>query len=314
MFKEVLATSAVFVGSIIGAGFATGKEICVYFGEASIFAPIIAGVTLGVLCLVFMLLGRGTDDVIGDLFGCYSYPVKVLISLANFVVFSTMIAGAELIFRECFSLRGVGVVSAFVSLLFATRADRAVAFLNVVAVPIIIGVTVYFALTHDASIDGKLLIVSPISYACQNVLTGGYLVSRYSRDYKVSTCIVTSVVVALFSSMLLVAVYLVARDYASTPMPLFSHAIEIGAVVISGIMIFLAIFTTMATTLKVVTDGCLTKAIVAVIGGLLLSMVGFTDLVTFFYPIIGYVGIAFVLFSVAGLCRKLRNKGVANSK
>ncbi len=299
MFRRIISTASIFVGAIVGAGFATGKEISVYFGKGSIAVPIIAGVMLGVFCFVFMLLGRGTDDVLERLFGRCSYAARVVIVIANFVIFATMIAGAELIFCECFGVRGIGIVSGIAAIVFVGRGTRLLSIASILLVPVIVGVTLYFALSkEEVTLAGELLIIQPIAYAAMNVLTGGYLVAGYSREASVKECLLTSILVGIICCVLLVAVYIVVRDYAATPMPLFYYAQQLKATIPAALLIFAAIFTTMITSLKVVSGGCYTVGGVATAIALLVSIAGFGNLVTYCYPVIGYIGCGLVGWGV----------------
>lgn len=51
--KEGLKCAAVFIGTVIGAGFATGQEVLLYFGRSSIAVPIFSGILLGLFNAYF---------------------------------------------------------------------------------------------------------------------------------------------------------------------------------------------------------------------------------------------------------------------
>ena len=55
---KTFRTAMLYVGAVIGAGFATGKEIVTFFGGKGIVSAIIAGLLLGVFCSVFLLCGK----------------------------------------------------------------------------------------------------------------------------------------------------------------------------------------------------------------------------------------------------------------
>ncbi len=302
MLKRIIGTSSVFIGSIVGAGFATGKEICVYFGESSIAVPIISAIFMGLFCVIFLLLGRKSDDVIVTIFGRYSYAVRAVVIISNFVIFAAMIAGAELIFRDCFDIKGIGVISSILSIFFIGKGGKMLSLVNTILVPVIIGVLIYFTVENNMfSFGGDFRIISPIAYATMNLLTGGYLVAGYAKKASKTECLLTALLVTVVSMILLVAVYLVAKNHAQCPMPLFEYSKVIGAKVLAGIMIFAAIFTTMTASLKVVSSGCYSVAIVATSIALVVSMIGFQNIVTYAYPVIGYCGIGFTMCGIAAL-------------
>lgn len=51
--KEGLKCAAVFIGTVIGAGFATGQEVLLYFGKSSIAVPIFRGFYWDFLTRIF---------------------------------------------------------------------------------------------------------------------------------------------------------------------------------------------------------------------------------------------------------------------
>ncbi len=305
MIRRIIGTSAVFIGAIVGAGFATGKEICVYFADCSVLAPILASIFLGLFCCVFMLLGRRSDNILFTLFFKAEFAAKIIVVISNFIIFATMIAGAELIFRDCFFVKGIGILSGILAIFFIGRGGRALSIINTILVPIIIAVLIYFVLSNKhLSPSGGVCILPPLAYASMNLLTGGYLVAGYAKEASIKQCLLTSLVVTVVSAVLLVAVYLTAQKYASYPMPLYEYAKGIGGAIGAGIMIFAAIFTTMTASLRVVSDGCYSIGVAATALAFIVSLFGFSNLVTYAYPVIGYIGVAFTIWAVIVLLFK----------
>ncbi len=311
MVRNVIKITAVYIASVVGAGFATGKEIGVFFGNYSVAVPIVAGMAMGAFALVFMLLGRGTEDVITSIFGRCGYAIKAIVVLVNFVIFATMIAGAELIFRECYAIRGIGVISGICAIPLVGKNGKALSAISTVCLPIVVVITVFFAITHGSNdAMGSFRLIPPIAYAGMNILTGGYLIAGYTKEASIKQCILTAIIIAIICSILLVCVYMVARDYANTPMPIYSYASQRGYTVLSGVMILVAIFSTMATSLKVVSAGCYINACIATAFALLLALVGFDNLVTYCYPVIGYVGMGFCACAVCAIAHKVKSEVV----
>ena len=56
----------IYIGAIIGAGFATGREIMLYFGGSGMFSGIVAGVLMGALCGAFLLAAKSFKRLTGS--------------------------------------------------------------------------------------------------------------------------------------------------------------------------------------------------------------------------------------------------------
>ena len=52
--KKVIKAVALFIGTVVGAGLASGKEIAVYFNGLNPLTTIFSGVFLGFFCSLFM--------------------------------------------------------------------------------------------------------------------------------------------------------------------------------------------------------------------------------------------------------------------
>ncbi|HRR89743.1 MAG TPA: hypothetical protein P5161_03095, partial [Eubacteriales bacterium] len=56
--KKSIKLAFLFIGTVIGAGFATGREIALYFKNISPLAAAFSGLALGFLCTLFIIIGN----------------------------------------------------------------------------------------------------------------------------------------------------------------------------------------------------------------------------------------------------------------
>jgi len=61
---KCLKTASVFIGTLIGAGFATGREILLFFGKCSPVVPILSSIICGAFCIMFLVAGHKGLNVI----------------------------------------------------------------------------------------------------------------------------------------------------------------------------------------------------------------------------------------------------------
>ena len=302
----VFSTVAIFIGSVVGAGFASGREIALYFGSQSVAAPIVAGLAIGFLCYVFLEVGRLTDGkVLPTMFGKFHKVAEYLLRLSNFAVYAAMIAGSEFIVMTTFGIRGGGVVSGILCMACISF-KKGLAVVNAVLTPLIIVlVGVLVARAEDFSVGAGFNFWSPLSYASMNLATGGYLISRYGVKASPLKNAVVGALTAATATALLVAVYYIVRENPTAEMPLFMFAEQKGFAVLSGVLKLAAIFTTMTSSLAAtVENGGFVGAALATSAAFLIAIFGFATLVNAVYPVIGCLGIGFTAWSVIVLLYK----------
>ena len=109
MKKNWLKISSIYVGTVIGAGFASGREIIEFFGIyglKGIFGMTISGILfsiLGSLLLLKIYTNKinGFDDLLYKIFGKHlSQVLDIIIIISLYTGFSIMISASGAIFKE----------------------------------------------------------------------------------------------------------------------------------------------------------------------------------------------------------------------
>ena len=300
-FLRAARTSFLFIGSIVGAGFATGREIAQFFGGGSVWNLWIAAAFTGVSSFFFLETGAK---------GAYIDPrvktgADTAIALSSFVVYAAMIASAESVLRSAFGVNGLSLLLAAFCALFSAKSVKPVARLNLIAVPIMIAIVIAVgAKTPFAAWSGKIRPVYSMAYGAMNMLFSGALMIEEGKGLSKKERIAASV---LSGILLFAALFFMFRSIGGAPypeMPFLRAAENAGLGSIASVVLLLAILTTMAgcdylvagKLTSVTGDPVLSGALVLLFG-VLLSSVGFAPIVRVAYPVVSYLGLAFTILA-----------------
>ena len=287
--KKAFSLGFAYVGTVIGAGFATGREILLYFGECSFLSVLLAGLFLGVFCYVILRLSSVYGSVF-KAFGIFEKPIRVFVFLSNFCVLCATISGAESVLFSSFSFHGGGIVFAVFSLLIVLWGVQKVKLLNVLAVPVIIILVCIVFFKSDFSLpSGKYSVFKPFFYASMNVITGGFLIGNNSGSVTKKESLVCSLLSGFVLTALLFFIRVSAQN-VSAQMPFLAKAESLGLTIVGRLVLLLAMLTTVIGTLSVCSFSNKYLALLVTSLALLLSTFGFESIVDAAYPIMGAVG------------------------
>lgn len=135
------------IGTVIGAGFASGREIVAFFGPSP--SPLVAlacAVLVFVMCCVFLLVGRKAHaDDIGEvnrkLFGRFDVVLNICLLFNSVVSLSAMLAGFDSLFGSIYPLKPLySVLFAVISTLVVMKGLNGLFKCNGALVPVLIAV------------------------------------------------------------------------------------------------------------------------------------------------------------------------------
>lgn len=290
-----------FIGAMIGAGFSSGSELMVFFGESGIVGVLISAVFIGLLVFFFQYMSV--------VFNNYSRVKKVvdwLMVLSSIISFIAMTAGANEVIMDTFRVNNIGVLSALAVSVMCFFSMRFLKNVNAVVVPLIVVLMILIIVKTDSlPLPTGFSIFRSASYAAMNVLLGGYLLSTECAQKKTKDKVIITVIITVVVAAMMVIVYMISQEAKFSDMPVFEVARRYEMATISGIIIYLAIFSTLIGAGKVIFDNLsdFTKSKwVALISLIIISLigrsVGFGFMVRTFYPITGYLSIV-VIFALA---------------
>lgn len=302
LFVLSVVVALSIVGSVIGAGFITGKEIYEFFGKD--FS--ISGIYLTFICFTFLIyfimnLDGKTKCV---------HALDIFISIANIIISACMISALKNIYLKIFSFTEkveiLTIISTILIFIISCFGILAIQKFSAVLTPIIIGVIIVFAILkiEDFSIplspSSSYGIHNPIIYVGFNSVLSLGLIKNSGKGlsplFKMLASILTSLI--LCCSIYLICCTLNASFIDDMPfVNAFSYNKKL-SIIIDVITLF-SIFTTLASSFYTAIDfggikiSIATKVIIFLIC-LSISQVGFSTIVEKVYPLIGLIGYAFI--------------------
>ncbi|MDE6189769.1 MAG: hypothetical protein K2G37_05750, partial [Clostridia bacterium] len=305
---KCLQISFIYIGAIIGAGFATGREVMLYFGGGGVLGGIIAGLAMGILCGLFLLSAKSyrrlknSDKLpVKIIFGI----IKSLLWLCTLVSFVCMVSGCEEIIGSCFGIKNAGLwTGIFVSVLGACEMSVMRKF-NAVIVPLIMALLVALSSQGTTFFESGFQPIKVLCYCGMNIMTGGYIIAEQEDDFSLKQVLFISCVTAVFFALAISLVYFISIDYKNFSMPIMEFAKARNMKSVSGLIIYLAIFSTLIGCAKLICQENSRIKIPApfsvaflVAFALVALKCDFSTLVARFYPIIGYIGVGYTAFTL----------------
>jgi uncharacterized membrane protein YkvI len=173
-WKKAFQIAAVYIGTIVGAGFATGKEIIEFFsqyGFIGLFGIFISGylfIFFGIKMMVIAVRinAKSYEQLNNYLFGPFSKLLNIFMLIMLIGVTSVMFSGAGAVFEEHFFIpKFYGVILTIVlACLVMILGTKGIVYVNSFVVPVMIGFCFFLAL-HAVTLPSFLdqLFQKPIS-------------------------------------------------------------------------------------------------------------------------------------------------------
>ncbi len=324
--KKSLKVAFLYIGTAIGAGFSSGKEIALFFGGASALNVAISSVFMSLLCALFLIAGKNG-----------LMPKNALMKIGIFISASislcSMLAGSEFVLRDLLGVPMLGLAVALVGGTLVVLGIEKIKLVNSVLVPLIVicVAAIFFKLDPQPS-SVPFGLVKPILYSGLDVLLGGVIMAEEGEKLTYREIFLTSgmICIILFGLLFMLGTVVLA-DGAESSMPVLTVSEKFGLKPLCGILIAVAIFTTLVSSLKIVSDlfAAALKRIspLSTFGGskslcvffcLLiaypLSFFGFDAIVNNMYPFMSACGVAltafvvlkFALKAMLCICKKIR--------
>lgn len=330
-----IKTALLFVGTIIGAGFASGREILAFFAGSTLsmaLSVLAAGALFYFTGLLFFNLGRRVKtgrmfEVTGVLLKKYGAAFNFFLAFCYLILFAAMLAGADALFRESL---GYGGRFPFLSLpmlgaaIYVTRKGlKGLLNVNSVLVPIVVAFIIaacalsLSALRGSASDSWELIsskgvihsLFNATLYVAMNMLLSSPIIISSGREMtvrqaKVASGTAAAIITALLALML-TAMRLNYSEIQGMEMPMVALAAKsmplLGA--LSALVLSFAIFTTLISSLYPLREymAGFFKNEVALyaflsVTAFLFSRMGSSYIITYIYPIQGIIGVMFIAF------------------
>lgn len=321
-----------YVGTVIGAGFASGQEIIQFFtkyGYNSFWAILISTLLFVFIGKKILLLGNSLGaksfrGLIDHVFGIAS-PLVNLYLAASFVLLSgAMFAGGGALFSEHWGLPYLvgALLTALLTLAVTIYGVKGILTANTIMVPaiIIFSFIIFIYVLRQSFVlpvvslrvmPGELMpiIKTGITYASFNlILSVGVMAPMGGAIKDIRALYVGSILGGcLLGIMLFIGNYSLLHyipEVFHKEIPFLYIVQDMGKIFVwsFGLVIWLGIFTTaignlfaintiIQETLKITSN---IPAVVVTLIGMLVCLLGFSNIVSWFYPVLGVIGFVLV--------------------
>lgn len=289
-------TSAIYVCAILGAGFATGKELLEYFG-------------------IYGLCGLTGVVISSFIFGLTAYKVlkydcvkesrilKIISSIFLIVLYSAMLSASGELFKAVFNMPfvyGLGIMSV-ICLISISDKGQTLGNISMILFPVIVLISIItgiYILASENTAPPKQsfspkIIVSAILYSSYNIITAvNILIYEKNKKTAVKTAIISGVSIFVLAAVLVLPVICNYNTVRYEALPILSLIPRNSAIFYMYIiMLVSAIYTTAITNgISAVRQTGLSPVSVT-LTAVVLAFLGFNTIVSKVYFLFGILGI-----------------------
>ena len=319
--SKTLSLSFLIIGTFVGGGFASGKEIMLFYsryGVISIVFCLLSGVLLYYLIRTFLLIGKCGVS-------CYEINIfrrrvnfKWFLVLCNLVLVASMFAGVYEIGET--TRRGWGIYFQLVTIVLAVwclfKGLKGLEKVNKYFIPVLLlGMmsVVTFSFGGEWGVVKSDFVSSLFSggmYVFFNMLSLSVLLVEIGRHYSVATIKKASIISSTILTLVLLVVSVFFTLYYTTMqnynLPVVVLAFELGKPIgyFMLLLVYGGMFTTLLGTAFSVKQTLNTKlpnyisVLSTITLGFVVSLFGFDKIVSKGYLVLGLVGLVFCIYVI----------------
>ncbi|MFI3128496.1 MAG: hypothetical protein R3Y18_00385 [Bacillota bacterium] len=326
--KKSLALSFLFIGTVVGAGFSSGREILTFFSGSLALAPL-AVISCGIVFFLAsnLLLNLASKIDITDISSlCSHFPQKLQTAIETLLVFfflticAMMISGADNIFETNSTFGISGIILFALGSVVAMLGNRGLLKVNFLLVPILLCFILFVSIFHLYKSglpisDGKNLnyvtsIFEGVSYSSMNLLLSAVVLLSAGKGLSKREAFISSAISSVVISVVILLFLLAmntSSEFLNAEMPIIPMTARISGFVrfVSAFAIWIAIFTTFSSSyftcfeyFKRFCKPPLLRLAILLAITYPLSRIGFAPLVSIFMPAMGLFGIVILLLLV----------------
>lgn len=312
-----------FIGTSIGAGFSSGREIALFFGTSSPWCVALSALFISALSALFLTAGK--LKIIPN-----GYGVKVATFISASISLCSMLAGSEYVLKSLSGVPLLGIAMAIAGGVVVVMGIEKIKWANTIMIPLLVVLlfTLYFKIGAPVY-SGDFNLLKSLHYSGLDVLLGGIMLSREGEKLTKKEIILSATFICVFMfAILFVLQNVVLSDDLHSSMPVLAVSTKVGLKWASGVLIAIAIFTTLISALEIVSvytaDFLSTKKRLSALsapdkktfltfGALLIfypiSFLGFEKIVDTFYPFTSACGLILVGLIILRLVIESVKKG-----
>ena len=175
--RRIFKLVFLFVGVVIGAGFATGSEIVLYFKNSGYISVVISGIIMGLLSIAFCYFGK-----LQSKYKIMKNLTKIVVFLSSIITYCIMISGTSELMYNQFGGKDFGIITGFVVAIIMLYDIRIIKILNLIIVPLIVLIMLVILIIGGGELYSGFDFSSSLKYAGMNMLLGGYFMSEEGCD------------------------------------------------------------------------------------------------------------------------------------
>lgn len=341
-WKSVFMLASVYIGTIIGAGFASGQEIIQFFarhGSSGIFGIIVIAVLFSLLGVTLLKTTyvKKISSLEEYLFLYFKKRTIIFINVwliaFLFVSYFIMLAGSGAIFREHFQINqlfGVAFMSVACFVVFLTGV-KGIAKANTFLIPFILAIICFIGAyvlyynnymfsqwttesmiiikEHNFKISNYIWFGSAILYVAFNSISAVVVLTSLGTLIEDKTAaiyggVLGGIGLGTMALMILLSLLIFYTDIIGLEIPMVAVASSLGegAKKTYSLVLLISMFTTAIANgygcvLRISNLLKIKEVIISFIicsTSIPMAALGFKRLVSFFYPIFGYLGVIFI--------------------
>ena len=311
--KKVLGATSVIVGTVIGAGYISGREIAEFFLTGDLAVSALCSFLLVLPALYFLLTNKLFEK------GALKNVSEIFIFAGNLVMLGGMLSAADEVFSSLFSFFSKIPLISIATLVFCAltvkKGINGIEKVNNVLVPFMLLITLVLMTFEGGFTYIPVFEIRPlkiISYAGLNLFMSSSVFKKTGETLNKRQAFFASVLSAtiLFGLVFLIGLSLSGEAKLKTePIPLLEKlSFSRGSRFIFTIVLYFGIVTTLLSENLAVFE-CVNKTIkseklrktikiLICVTAFSLSRIGFYNIVSTLYPAVGIIGAIFILLSV----------------
>lgn len=334
--KENIKNISIIIGTMIGAGFASGKEVYIFFAQyklAGLVGAIISALMTAIIVYMTIKIAKHYQIKSNNQFveqisqnKAVASTVKKIINTFLLASFWIMCAGLCSFFKQEFNIPIIitAIISGTLIYLILMKNIEGIVKLNSVIVPIMIIAIIVIGIKNSSCVDivsqnktAIIPIIKAILYTSYNSIILIPIIVSISGNIKNEKS--TKTISIISSTIILILLLLIYQmlissktDISKTEMPILTTLSSKVDITMYGISIITAIITSVISAgygaLENIKSKKAYKASVLAICMLEIPIayIGFGNLVTVLYPVFGAIGILQIILIVKSYCKNCK--------
>ena len=327
-FIKILAFSLSILGTTIGAGFVSGKEISNFFNVYGNFAYLMA-IIMGLVYFFTLKLFFNCSN--NDPFK-KSKILDYIITFSQFISLTAMIAGLNSLLSNYFSFHALFYILCVICFIIILCGLNGLTNTNLILLPLLLGFILFIgtnSILSSTNLNIEIINPSPLRvltyifiyigldlFSCYPICL--ILGARTTKKEQNAISFIVGISIIILVVCYLVSVLKRGTNYAYFDLPILNYTIEhfdylyIFACITIGIGIITTLlsngFVIRETAKKLFPKNEFVIFLALFSSAYLLSFVGFSTIVEYFYPIIGVIGLILVILLIIKQRKNLKKK------